>query len=304
MRLHERIESRAFQLTVGAAIVLCAIVVGLESSHLAVHVPAEFFRVADVGLTLFFAAELLVRIGAERRPWFFFRVFAVEPRRLDRPRYSLERLSMRETGFWNVFDFTVTGLGVLALVVSASEHADFLFAARLLRIFRVLRLFELGPQLRRIEKQIVAVIPTVFSFILLLTVLLYVFAIFGTQLFADSSTEQADFSSVEHSFLTLFQVMTLDNWSDVMHAVQARHAWLGPIYFLTFIVFTAIVSLNVFIAMLSHQVEEAMAHDETAARQSLDEVRSTEHEILGELGRLREQLVAMEQRLAEGRRDR
>lgn len=261
---------------------------------------ARFFRIADGGITLFFSVEVVLRIAAEPKPWEFFRVFHVAPRPVDGPRFALARLTLNEHGFWNVFDFTVTVLSVIAILVTPSDHVEYPLAARLLRIFRVLRLFELGPQLRRVEKQIVAVIPTVFSFILLLAVLLYVFAIFGTHLFADGSTQVADFSSVEKSYLTLFQVMTLDNWSDVMHAVQQKHPWLGPLYFIAFIVLTAIVSLNVFIAMLSQKVEEAMANEECVqrTRESIDDVQTKELEILAELARLREQLSAMEERLS------
>jgi voltage-gated sodium channel len=71
-----------------------------------------------------------------------------------------------------------------------------------------------------------------------------------------------DFSSIQDSFITLFQVMTLDNWSVVMKDLKANVGTFPPIiiegYFISFVVLTSIIAFNVFIAVMTSQVQDRL----------------------------------------------
>lgn len=285
---------------VGFVIVLCAVLVGLECSSIADALPDGAMKALDAALTLFFVGEIVLRIAAEQRPTDFFRAVRIGPRPPSGRRFALARCDLREDGFWNLFDFAVTVLAVLALFEFEEAHAEFPLAARLLRVFRVLRLFELSPQLRLVERQILAVIPTVFSFAMLLGILLYVFAIFGTHLFGTLAFENSPgFADLEHAYLSLFQVMTLDAWSDMMRVAAADRPVLGPLYFIVFIICTAIVSLNVFIAMLSNKVHDAMiGAPDVGPKPRIATGPGDEVAAIGEeLGLIRSQIEALEARI-------
>ena len=72
----------------------------------------------------------------------------------------------------------------------------------------------------------------------------------------------ADFSSIIDSFITLFQVMTLDNWSDVMNDLSTHVVFFSPLvikfYFISFVILTAIIAFNVFIAVMTSNVQERL----------------------------------------------
>lgn len=77
----------------------------------------------------------------------------------------------------------------------------------MLRIFRFL---EISDELKMVEKQIIRIILTVFSFVLLLGILLYIYAIIGVYFFEHRDFGQANFSNLASALMILFQFMTLD----------------------------------------------------------------------------------------------
>lgn len=273
MRAAERVvESAGFHRAVAVAIVSCSLLVGVERLPVARALPETLFFSLDWIFGAFFFVEIVLRIMADG-PLRFLRFL----------RRSEHGLHLDEHGFWNVFDLGIVTVSFMTLAAHVLAHPEFLFVARLARIFRVLRLLEVSRQLRVIETRIAAVIPTVFAFIMLLAILIYIYAVLASHLF----DEVPAFASVDAAFLTMFQVLTLDNWSDVMHLCTPIHPTLAPVFFVSFILLTAIVSLNVFIAALSHQMEIEMAATEAAA----PELLQLEQRILAEIKALRAEVA-------------
>src|SRR5690606_34018403 len=114
-------------------------------------------------------------------------------------------------------------------------------------VLRVLRLVSIVPQLRRVVEALVKAIPGILSIGALLVLLFYVSAVMATMLFKD--THPAEFGSISSSLLTLFQVMTLDNWSTLVRAMLTEHAW-APAFFISYILLSAFTVLNLFIAVI------------------------------------------------------
>ncbi|MGZ5142156.1 MAG: ion transporter [Burkholderiales bacterium] len=56
------------------------------------------------------------------------------------------------------------------------------------------------------------------------------------------------------SLLTLFQLVTLEGWVDVMNAVLESHPW-SWIYFVSFVLLGTFVVLNLFIAVVINNLE-------------------------------------------------
>jgi len=165
------------------------------------------------------------------------------------------------------------------------EHPEFLVVSRLFRVLRVLRLLEVSSELKAVEHKIVSIIPTIFSFALLLGILLYIYSIVGIYLFSHHQYESADFTTLGHAFITLFQLMTLDGWSDMMYAASGSYndSWLVKGYFISFVILTAIVSFNVFVAVLTSQVHEKFVTDQKVNKSKLSElqgdIQETEQEV-------------------------
>jgi len=155
-------------------------------------------------------------------------------------------------------------------------------------------------------------VPTIFSFALLLGILLYIYSIIGIYLFSHHRYENADFTTLGHAFITLFQLMTLDGWSDMMYSASASYndSWLIKSYFISFVVLTAIVSFNVFVAVLTSQVHEKLMEDQKMNKKQItqledevletgEEVQAGFKEVLNELKKLRVDVKTLQDRLED-----
>lgn len=290
-RARRIVDSAPFEHAIPAAIVLCSITVGLEQSSALREDFAAVFAVLDWFFALFFIGEMLLRLIAHRPREFFGLVRRRQPD-FECPRLSLHRLEIDHQAFWNVFDLIIVAVSSLSLVLRFFPYTDFLYTARLLRATRVLRLLGMTKHLRSIEEHIAAMIPTVFSFILLLSILLYGYAVMGGCLFAEVAG--GGFSSFSDSFMTMFQVMTLDSWAQVMHAVGAAHPFLAAVFFGSFISLTAIITLNVFIAVLTNELHVTLQAKELLRARQLDaSLEALDGQIVEQMADLQDRMNAL-----------
>ena len=149
---------------------------------------------------------------------------------------------------WNLFDFTIL---VLALIPDTGEFA---LIARLARLLRVLRLITVVPQLRIIVSTLVRSLPGLGHVMLLLFVIFYVYAVAGVHLFREH--DPVHWSSLGIALLTLFRVMTLEDWTDVMYTAMELHpaSWL---FFVSFVLVAAVVMINMVIAVVINNLHDA-----------------------------------------------
>jgi voltage-gated sodium channel len=86
--------------------------------------------------------------------------------------------------------------------------------------------------------------------------------------------------------LTLFVMMTLENWPQIMDAAQEIHSW-SWIYFVSYILLASFLLFNILIAVVLTSMEAARAEEERLARTLRRELREAEETIRDE----REELV-------------
>jgi voltage-gated sodium channel len=266
------VRSHSFHSIVSIAIILCSVTLGVETFY---PEHQNVFDLLDVLFTVFFTCEIIIRLIAERNPINFFKLFS----------FNNKKVIVDEDGFWNWFDFSIVVVSIISLFGHLFEHPEFLVVSRLFRVLRVLRLLEVSSELKAVERKIVSIVPTIFSFALLLGILLYIYSIIGIYLFSHHQYQNADFTTLGHAFITLFQLMTLDGWSDMMYSASASYndSWLIKSYFVSFVILTAIVSFNVFVAVLTSQVHEKVVEDQKISNRKITqlegEVMETEHEV-------------------------
>lgn len=184
---------------------------------------------------------------------------------------------------WNVFDFSVI---VFSLIPATG---DFAMIARLARLLRVVRLISTIPELRLIVSTLVRSIPSMMHVMTLMSVIFYIYAITGYQLFHEH--DPTHWRSLGIALLTLFRVVTLEDWTDVMYTAMDFHpmAWL---FFVSFVVLGTFVVINLFIAVVINNLEEAKA-------ERLAELQGpvTQDEILKDLRETQKALQRLEARL-------
>ena len=158
---------------------------------------------------------------------------------------------------------------------------------RALRVMRVSRLLSSVPSLRRVVEGFLRAIPGQGSVTVLLLLILYISAVMATHLFGEVSPEC--FGSIGASLLTLFQVMTLENWPDVAEPLEAANSYAW-IYFVVFILLTSFMMLNLFVGVLVNGLETNITSETEAGieanREQIEEVRT-------EIARLRDEIAGL-----------
>ena len=210
-------EGRIFQFVVILIIILNAITIGVTTYDV-----SEFTKQAinylDYSITVFFVIEIIIR-------------FVGEPKKLD----------FFKNG-WNIFDTLI----VLISLIPIPNNSSFLLL-RLLRVFRVLRLISVVPELKKIIEALLASVKRVFYVGVLLFIILYIYATIGSILFSIDIPER--WSDVGIAMITLFQVLTLSSWEQVLLPLQEIY-WWAWIYFFSFIIICAITMMNLLIAVI------------------------------------------------------
>lgn len=219
-------HNKIFELSVIAVIIISALEIGAKTFPLS-ESAISITRVLDVFITVFFLFELSVRFITDE----------------DKKRFFSHG--------WNVFDTLVV---IISLVpINDSEMA---LLARLVRVFRVLRMVSVIPELRILINSLIKALPQLGYVVLLMFIIFYIYAAIGSFMFANIEPEL--WSDIAISMLTLFRVMTFEDWTDVMYATQAVYSW-SWVYYLTFIFFTAFAFLNMVIGIVVNVMEEEHA---------------------------------------------
>ena len=180
-----RIESsKVFQGAVITIIILSALTIGAKTYDLPPLVEKSLI-VMDNAITLFFLLEILFRFGvcANKKRFLF--------------------------DGWNLFD-TLVVIGSLIPL----DNSEAVLLGRLLRVFRVLRLVSVVPELRFLINSLLKAIPRMGYIALLMFIIFYIYAAMGSMFFA--SVDEELWGDVAIAMLTLFRVATFEDWTDVM----------------------------------------------------------------------------------------
>ena len=190
---------------------------------------------------------------------------------------------------WNLFDFVIL---VLALLPEAGEFA---LIARLARLLRVLRVATVVPQLRLIVSTLIRSLPGLANVGLLLSAVFYVYAIAGVHLFRDH--DPTHWRNLGIALLSLFRVMTLEDWTDIMYVAMELHpmAWL---FFVSFVMLAAVIMINLVIAVVINNLHDARL-EVTPARADEDEDEATLRTVREEAASARAALERVESILAK-----
>lgn len=178
---------------------------------------------------------------------------------------------------WNLFDFSII---VLSLIPFSGGYSTI---ARLIRLLRVTRLTNRSKEMSIVVTTIVKSLPSMVNIFLLLSLIFFIYGIAGYHLFNEIDSQH--WGSLPRSILTLFQILTLEGWVDLMHPlVDVNSAYV--LFFISFIVTGTFIIINIFVAVIVRKSEEAYKHLENqisvtpvTQKEILDEVRDIKKKI-------------------------
>lgn len=218
------LESAGVRKFITAVILFNAVILGLETSDMAM---------AKVGLLIGFLDRICLAI------------FVVE--------LVLKLLVYRLRFFrdgWNIFDFVIVAVSLVPAAQSLS----------VLRSLRILRVVSVAPRLRRVVEGFITALPGMASVFLLMGIIFYIGSVISTQLFSTDFPKW--FGSLAQSAYSLFQIMTLESWSmGIVRPVMEvyPYAWA---FFVPFIMVTTFAVVNLLVGLIVNSMQDA--HSEEA----------------------------------------
>jgi voltage-gated sodium channel len=155
----------------------------------------------------------------------------------------------------------------------------------------VLRLISTFPELRLIVATLIRSIPSMANVLVLMSIIFYMYGVAGYHLFHE--VDPTHWRTLGISLLTLFRIVTLEDWTDVMYAAMAGYPWAW-VYFVSFVVVGTFVVVNLFIAVVLNNLDEAKT-------ERLREIEAPpgREEILQELRTTQEALQRLETQLSK-----
>lgn len=272
-RCQALVDSPLFNRFIIAVIVFAGILVGIETHEPFVEKYHPLLKTLDALVLLIFIAEIALKmIALAPRPQDFFK------------------------DSWNVFDFIIVAV---CLIPASGGFGPVL---RLFRLLRVLRLLSAVPKLQLLVNALLKSLPSMLYVTVLLLLLFYVYAVAGVMFFAKN--DPVHFGNLFDALLSLFRIVTLEDWTDVMYlqiygsdvyegynistANLAAHyppfepkaqPILATAYFVSFVLFGTMIMLNLVIGVIVNGMDDARIDAEIEAikkaESALDGTNST-----------------------------
>lgn len=252
-------EAKWFSNLTTAIIIFYASVLGFKTIGEVESNYTLFLSFMDYFVTIYFLIEITIKLAAEEKMINFFK------------------------SGWNIFDFVIVVVTIIPF-----ENTAIAPIARIFRIFRVLRLLTSRPELKKIIDMLIGAIPSIVDIVILMFIVFYMYAIVGNYLFEDA--ESGLWKDFLISMLTLFRILTFEDWTDVMYEGMEMHSW-SWIYFVSFVIIAAFVFFNLFVAVIIGEMEKInnkdMVDDIHAENDKLDLILAQMQELKSEIKELK-----------------
>ncbi len=207
----------------------------------------------DISIIIFII-EILIRIFCRKKPLEFF--------------------TCEDKG-WNIFDLIVTVISSLSFFTGLEG----LVGARAIRILRELRLLRVASgiaNMKRVLQALLFSLPQISWASLFFILLYYIYGITGVELYGECDEH---FATLHRTFLTLLQLMTMDDWMNITLNVMETNpmAW---IYFSSFILLASYILVNLIVGIVVDSLNEV--HNQAMS--------SSNDELTREVSKLEKQL--------------
>uniref|UniRef100_A0A8B9K6U7 Calcium channel, voltage-dependent, T type, alpha 1H subunit b n=1 Tax=Astyanax mexicanus TaxID=7994 RepID=A0A8B9K6U7_ASTMX len=158
---------------------------------------------------------------------------------------------------YNIFDLIIVIISVWEIIGQADGGLSVL---RTFRLLRVLKLVRFMPALRRQLVVLMKTMDNVATFCMLLMLFIFIFSILGMHLFGckftlrlengDTVSDRKNFDSLLWAIVTVFQILTQEDWNTVLYNGMASTSPWAALYFVALMTFGNYVLFNLLVAIL------------------------------------------------------
>lgn len=246
------VEKRWFSPTIFFLIFANTVVLSMEYADMSATYK-DVLDTVNLSLTIVFAVEAFLKIIG-----------------LGISEYSADR--------WNMFDLIVVAVSLIEIAMG--NAGSIMSAFRALRILRVVKLIRGWTSLQQFLLQVFKTVMELGNFLLIVLITIFIFALLGMQLFGgkfdfpDEGVPRHNFDTLIWSIVTVFQILTGEDWNAVMYdGVRATNS-LATLYFILLLVVGNFIVVNLFVAILlssfSEKVED-LPSDFAIFRQTMNQ---------------------------------
>uniref|UniRef100_A0A8C4Q0X7 Voltage-dependent T-type calcium channel subunit alpha n=1 Tax=Eptatretus burgeri TaxID=7764 RepID=A0A8C4Q0X7_EPTBU len=225
------VESKYFNRGIMVAILFNSISMGIEY-HEQPDELTNILEISNIVFTSMFALEMLLKILA-------FGLFGYIRNQYD------------------IFDGSIVIISIWELSVQSGGGLSVLRTFRLLRVLKLVRFL---PALRRQLVVLMRTMDNVATFCMLLMLFIFIFSILGMHLFGckfsmktesgDTLPDRKNFDSLLWAIVTVFQILTQEDWNVVLYHGMASTSPLAALYFIALMTFGNYVLFNLLVAIL------------------------------------------------------
>ncbi|XP_041867645.1 voltage-dependent T-type calcium channel subunit alpha-1H isoform X3 [Melanotaenia boesemani] len=179
---------------------------------------------------------------------------------------------------YNIFDSIIVIISVWEIIGQSDGGLSVLRTFRLLRVLKLVRFL---PALRRQLVVLMKTMDNVATFCMLLMLFIFTFSILGMHLFGckfsqqqengDTIPDRKNFDSLLWAIVTVFQILTQEDWNVVLYNGMASTSPWAALYFVALMTFGNYVLFNLLVAIL---VEGFQAEGDANRSESDDEKKS------------------------------
>jgi len=172
----------------------------------------------------------------------------------------------------NVFDMVIVFSSLVEVAVGGGGFLSVLRTFRLMRIFKLVRFL---PGLQRQMAVIYASLGDVANFCLILLLFIFIYAIMGMYIFGakfdfndGEGNARSNFDNLFMSLVTVFQLLTIEDWPGVMYNGVRAVGKASCLYFITLLIIGNFVLTNLFVAILLDGFAEKAEEEAQAIREA------------------------------------
>ncbi|XP_046722196.1 voltage-dependent T-type calcium channel subunit alpha-1I-like [Silurus meridionalis] len=231
VKLWSIVESKYFNRGIMIAILINTISMGIEH-HNQPEELTNVLEVCNIVFTSMFTLEMILKLTA-----FGFFEYLRNP--------------------YNIFDGIIVIISVCEIIGQSDGGLSVLRTFRLLRVIKLVRFM---PALRRQLVVLMKTMDNVATFCMLLMLFIFIFSILGMHIFGckfslktdagDTVPDRKNFDSLLWAIVTVFQILTQEDWNMVLYNGMASTSPLAALYFVALMTFGNYVLFNLLVAIL------------------------------------------------------
>ncbi|KAJ8363615.1 hypothetical protein SKAU_G00124460 [Synaphobranchus kaupii] len=169
---------------------------------------------------------------------------------------------------YNIFDGIIVVISVWEIV---GQQGGGLSVLRTFRLMRVLKLVRFMPALQRQLVVLMKTMDNVATFCMLLMLFIFIFSILGMHLFGckfgserdgDTLPDRKNFDSLLWAIVTVFQILTQEDWNKVLYNGMASTSPWAALYFIALMTFGNYALFNLLVAILVEGVPNGVSEQQ------------------------------------------